>query len=65
MTSSNVPYSAKLISIYEDGKTKRRRIDGHYQERVLKDIKVQESPPHYTDTGRPAPTTTTTTATTT
>ena len=64
-TLTNVPYTCKLISIYEDGKTKKRRIDGHYQERLLKNIKVQQSPPHYTKTGEPAPTTTTTTTTTT
>ena len=64
-TLSKVGYTAKLISIYEDGKTKKRRIDGHYEEKVLKDIKVQKSPPHFTKTGRPAPTTTTTTTTST
>ena len=65
MTSTNLPYSAKLISVFEDGKTKKRRIDGHYQERVLKDINVQQNSPHYTQNGKPAPTTTTTTTTTT
>ena len=64
-TLSKVSYTAKLVSIYGDGKSRRRRIDGHYEETVLKDIKIQQSPPHFTKNGRPAPTTTTTTTTTT
>ena len=65
LTSTEVPYSAKLVSVFEDGKTKRRHVDGHYQEKVLKQIKVGHSAPHFTKSGKPAPTTTTTTTTTT
>jgi hypothetical protein len=64
LTSTDIPYSAKLISVFEDGKTKKRRVDGHYQEKVLTDVKVTHSDPFYTHNRMPAPTTTTTTTTT-
>ena len=62
---NQVPYSAKLISTFADGKTKRRLIRGTYVETLLSDVETEYGRPFYTRNGTGAPTTTTAATTTT
>ena len=64
-TRTELPYTAKLVSVFADGKPKMRRIDGFYVETLLTDIEVKHGAPYFTNNGTNAPTTTTTTTTTT
>ena len=59
-----VPYSAKLISVFADGKTKRRLIRGTYVETLLTDVEIEYLRPFYTRNGTRSPTTPSTTSTT-
>ena len=62
---NQVPYSAKLLSVFADGKTKRRLIRGTYVETLLTDVEAEYGRPFYTRNGTGAPTTTTPATTTT
>merc|ERR1719391_1988668 len=62
-TRRELPYTAKLVSIFESGKTKTKRVEGFYVETLLTDIELKRGSPYFTETGELSPTTTTTTTT--
>ena len=63
-TTTEVPFTAKLVAIYEDGKRRKKQINGTYLETVLSEVKTDYGAPYYTHNGTQAPTTTTTTTST-
>jgi len=62
-TRRELPYTAKLVSIFESGKTKTKRVEGFYVETLLTDVELKRGSPYFTETGELSPTTTTTTTT--
>nr|CAD7205185.1 unnamed protein product [Timema douglasi] len=64
-TESEVPYSGKLVAVYEDGSTKARDIEGSRREVAMLDVRPEFSAVYYIRNLTLVPTTTTTTSTTT
>ena len=63
--TTEVPYTAVLVSAYEDGAKRSRVVNGTYVEVVLSDVRIEFGRPYYTHNGTLSPTTTTTSTTTT
>ena len=64
-TTTEVPYTAKLVSIFADGKMTKRMINGTYLETLLSDVSTDYGRPYFSHNGKLAPTTTSTTTSTT
>ena len=43
-----LPYTAKLVSIFESGKTKTKRVEGFYVETLLTDVELKRGSPYFT-----------------